>query len=211
MEEKVESISENKIQDNIIADGVLASEPSVSIEDGKSGETSQDGTEEGQEDAANRESQEEPQDEGETNEDTPEKETKAVYEKEDWQSKVDTFLTEYPVAKNFVSMIGEEISGDEKLRFDDNCLEKALARVFDKVYAPPEAIAADGEFLEKYIYTSETVRNTVVEKYLEELEKSRPPKAISSRGKITLAPPDRPKSIAEAGAVIRSMLNNRRI
>jgi hypothetical protein len=43
------------------------------------------------------------------------------------------------------------------------------------------------------------------------LENSRPPKAISSRGKITLTPPDRPKSIAEAGNVIKSMLKNRRI
>ena len=147
----------------------------------------------------------------EKNEDTPDEMKIAVYESKEWQSKVEEFFEKYPVAKGFASMIGEQIVSDEKLSYDDNCLEKALARVFDKVYVPPKELVKNQEFLEKYVYQDENIKNAVIERYLEELENTRPPRSISSRGKITLTPPDRPKSIAEAGNVIKSMLNNRRI
>ena len=148
---------------------------------------------------------------GEGNEDTPKEIKTAVYEEESWQNKVEEFFEKYPVAKGFASMIGEQIVGDEQLSHDANCLEKALARVFDKVYVPPKELVKNQEFLEKYVYQDENIKNAIIERYLQDLENTRPPKSISSRGKITLTPPDRPKSIAEAGNVIKSMLNNRRI
>ncbi|MDE6614005.1 MAG: hypothetical protein K2K24_00695, partial [Clostridia bacterium] len=148
------------------------------------------------------------EDKEETNEDTLKEEKIAVYEEDGWQSKVEEFFEKYPVAKGFASMIGEQIVGDEGLAHDANCLEKALARVFDKVYVPPKELVRNQEFLEKYVYQNESIKNAIIEKYLEDLENTRPPKSISSRGKITLTPPDRPKSIAEAGNVIKSMLNN---
>ncbi|MDE7216109.1 MAG: hypothetical protein K2O08_04815 [Clostridia bacterium] len=157
------------------------------------------------------ETQEGEKDMGEKNEDTPDEKDTPAYEAEDWQNKVEEFFRKYPVAKGFASMIGEQIVKDESLSHDDNCLEKALARIFDKVYVPPEELVKNDEFLEKYVYCDERIKTAIVEKYLEELENNRPPKAISSRGKITLTPPDRPKSIAEAGNVIKSMLKNRRI
>ena len=147
----------------------------------------------------------------EQTQDTPDETKTAVYEADGWQTRVEEFFEKYPVAKGFATMIGEQIVGDEALCFDDNCLEKALARVFDRVYVPPKELVRNQEFLEKYVYQDENIKNTIVERYLEELENTRPPKAISSRGKITLTPPDRPKSIAEAGNVIKSMLKNRRI
>ncbi|MDE7079855.1 MAG: hypothetical protein K2O95_07060 [Clostridia bacterium] len=147
----------------------------------------------------------------EKNADTPSETKIAVYESKEWQSKVEEFFEKYPVAKGFASMIGEQIVNDDGLSYDDNCLEKALARVFDKVYVPPKELVKDQQFLEKYVYQDENIKNAVIEKYLEELENNRQPKSFSSRGKITLTPPDRPKSIAEAGNVIKSMLKNRRI
>ena len=147
----------------------------------------------------------------ETTIDTPDEIEQAVYEREGWQAKVEEFFKTYPVAKGFASMIGEQIVADPLLSNDEHCLEKALARVFDKVYVPPKDLIRNQEFLENYVYKDETIKNAIVERYLEALEKSRPPKAISSRGKITLTPPDKPKSIAEAGSLIKSMLNNRRI
>lgn len=147
----------------------------------------------------------------EQNKDTPDEVKTAVYEEEGWQTKVEEFFEKYPVAKGFASMIGEQIVNDKQLSYDANCLEKALARVFDKVYVPPKELVRNQEFLEKYVYQDENIKNAVIERYLQDLENTRPPKSISSRGKITLTPPDRPKSIAEAGNVIKSMLNNRRI
>ena len=148
---------------------------------------------------------------GEQNEDTPIENEKAVYEEEGWQARVEEFFEKYPVAKGFAFMIGEQIVKDSQLSQDSNCLEKALARVFDKVYVPPKELVKNQEFLEKYVYQDESIKSAIIERYLQDLENTRPPKSISSRGKITLTPPDRPKSIAEAGNVIKSMLNNRRI
>ncbi|MDE6189465.1 MAG: hypothetical protein K2G37_04190 [Clostridia bacterium] len=143
--------------------------------------------------------------------DTPDEKEQAVYETEGWQAMVEEFFKTYPVAKGFATMIGEQIVSDAELCKDERCLEKALLRVFDKVYVPPKDLVRNQEFLETYVYKDDAIKNAIVERYLEELEKSRPPKAISSRGKITLTPPDKPKSIAEAGSLIKTMLKNRRI
>lgn len=166
--------------------------------------------EEGEEQAASRQASC-VANEGEQNADTPKEEIRAAYEADGWQAKVEEFFAAYPTAKGFASMIGEQIVSDETLARDENCLEKALARVFDKVYVPPKDLVKDQEFLEKYVYSDENIKSVIVERYLDELENSRPPRSISSRGKITLTPPDKPKSIAEAGNLIKTMLNNRRI
>lgn len=149
---------------------------------------------------------------GEKRADTPESQIgEAVYERRDWQDKVDRFFCDYPIAKDFAAMIGEQIASDEALSKDGDCLEKALAKVFAKVYVLPEKLVEDDDFVEKYVYGNEKIRGAIVEKYLEELEQNQPPRSISSRGSIALTPPDRPKSIADAGRVIQAMLDNRRI
>lgn len=143
--------------------------------------------------------------------DTPEKEEKAVFDKEDWQDKVNAFLSTYPLAKQFANAIGNEIISDKALQRQDNCLEIALLRVLCKQYVSPQQLAGDENFIKEYIYPNESIRQNIVDEYLDGLQKTMPPKSITSRGQITLTPPSRPKSIAEAGAVITTMLNNRRI
>lgn len=148
----------------------------------------------------------------ETPSDTPiSQQTKLIFEREDWNSKVDSFFKTYPKAKNFVRMIGEEIVKDKALHNDENCLEKALCRVFVNVYVEPQNLAQDSNFLNEYIYDNDAIKKTIIDNYLEELQSAMPPKAIASRGHITLTPPDRPNSIAQAGEVIKAMLTNRRI
>lgn len=154
--------------------------------------------------------EEKPETKGETDEDAP-KNNKTVFDDEKWQEKVNVFFETYPVAKEFSDAIGREIIEDRSLHTQEDCLEKALLRVLCKEYVSPRKLAADENFLREYIYPSDKVRQVIVDDYLDGIEKSMPPKSISSRGQITLTPPSRPKSIAEAGAVIRTMLNNRRI
>ncbi len=104
------------------------------------------------EEEASTKEQEGETDMGEKNEDTPNEQNSPAYEAEDWQIKVEEFFKKYPVAKGFASMIGEQIVNDESLSRDGNCLEKALARVFDKVYVPPEELVKNENFLDKYVY-----------------------------------------------------------
>lgn len=150
------------------------------------------------------------QDTGEKTTDTPEKQ-RAVFECEDWKSSVEKFFTDYPLAKRFAAQIGKEIAEDESLHTDCGCLEKALLRVLCREYVAPENLVKNDDFLRTYVYADEAIKQAIVDEYLDNLQKSMPVRAISSGGQISLTPPSRPKSIEEAGAVIRTMLNNRRI
>lgn len=152
-----------------------------------------------------------PDKEGEKTSDTPEENKKAVFDKDGWKSTVAKFFAHYPVAKRFAAQIGDEIAKDQSLHYDDECLEKALLRVLCREYTAPETLATDESFLKNHVYSNESVRQAIVDDYLDNLQKSMPVRAISSGGQITLTPPSRPKSIEEAGAVITTMLNNRRI
>lgn len=148
---------------------------------------------------------------GEMNKDTPIDENMPVYEQVGWKDKVQRFLRDYPIAKNFAEQIGMEIANDKGLSLDASCLEKALAITLAKEYVAPDKLAEDEDFLQKYILCNESIKDRIIDGYFESLQQNLPPRSISSRGHMTITPPSKPKSIAEAGSVIRAMLNNRRI
>ncbi len=149
--------------------------------------------------------------EGEIDKDTPIDENMPVYEQVGWKDKVQRFLHDYPIAKNFAEQIGREIAKDKGLSLDASCLEKALAITLAKEYVAPDKLAEDEEFLQKYILCNESIKDRIIDGYFESLQQNLPPRSISSRGQMTITPPSKPKSIAEAGSVIRAMLNNRRV
>lgn len=147
----------------------------------------------------------------ETMQDTLENEKLSVFEQVGWKAKVQDFLQAYPIAKDFSSQIGRIIADSSELSQDENCLEKALATALAKAYISPEKLAGDEEFLQKYVFANQALKDRIIQEYLDSLQQNLPPKSISSRGQITLTPPSRPTSIAEAGNVFKAMFNNRRI
>ena len=149
--------------------------------------------------------------EGEEINDAPENENIPVFEQVGWKAKVQQFLQAYPIAKDFSAQIGKIIADSKELSQDENCLEKALATALSKAYVSPEKLASDEEFLNKYVFGNQALKDRIIEEYLDNLQKNLPPKSISSRGQITLTPPTKPTSIAEAGSVFKAMFNNRRI
>ena len=134
-----------------------------------------------------------------------------VFMRADWQDKVSKFMQDYPVAKDFVSLVSEEIIRDESLHNNPNCLEIAYAKVMSKSYTPPCDIINSQDFREQYVFNNQDIKNRIIEEYLLNLDKTKPPKSLISRGQIILSPPDRPRSIEEAGAIMTNMLHNRRI
>ena len=148
---------------------------------------------------------------GEEINDAPENENIPVFEQVGWKAKVQSFLQTYPIAKDFSAQIGRIIADSKELSQDENCLEKALASVLADAYVSPEKLASDEEFLQKYVYGNQAVKDRIIQEYFDTLQRNLPPKSISARGQITLTPPSRPTSIAEAGNVFKAMFNNRRI
>lgn len=149
--------------------------------------------------------------EGEEIKDAPENEIRPVFEQVGWKSKVQSFLQAYPIAKDFSAQIGKIIADSEQLSQDENCLEKALATALAAAYVSPEKLAGDEEFLQKYVLSNQELKDRIIQEYLDGLQQNLPPKSISARGQITITPPSRPTSIAEAGNVFKAMFNNRRI
>ena len=148
---------------------------------------------------------------GEDIKDAPENENIPVFEQVGWKEKVQKFLQDYPIAKDFSQQIGKLIANSKELSQDENCLEKALATTLAGAYVSPEKLASDEEFLQKYVFGNQDLKDRIIEEYLDSLQSNLPPKSISSRGQITLTPPSKPTNIVEAGKVFKAMFNNRRI
>ena len=129
-----------------------------------------------------------------------------VFEREDWEDKVVAFGEKYPIASELVDRIGDVILEDDNLWSDENCLEKALLKVLSENYVNDESRATSEDFLEKYIYNNEAIRNKIVDEYLESIEAQKLPSAMTKGGKISLAAPRRPKSIKEAGALVHKIM-----
>lgn len=138
-------------------------------------------------------------------------ETDKIFMSQSWQEKVDSFMQSFPKSQQYVSLIGQEIINDLSLQSNENCLEIAYARVMNNLYTPPCEIINDQDFREKYVFNNKEITSKIIENYLINLESNKPPKSILTRGQIVLTPPDKPRSIEEAGKVIKNMLHNRRI
>lgn len=128
-----------------------------------------------------------------------------------WTERKDIFLNTYPNAVGFAKEICEEILSSQDMISQEDCFEKAYLKVLSKNYKTANDYLNDDTFKEKYIYQNNEIKQKIVTDYLKELQNNRPPKSISSGGTFTIAPPDRPASIREAGKIMEKLLANRRI
>lgn len=127
------------------------------------------------------------------------------------REKKEMFLNNYPNAVGFAKEICEEILSSQDMISQEDCFEKAYLNVLSKNYKTANDYVQDETFKEKYIYQNNEIKQKIVTDYLKELQSNRPPKSISSGGTFTIAPPDRPASIREAGKIMEKLLANRRI
>lgn len=135
-----------------------------------------------------------------------------LYEKEEWDDRVASFLARYPIAENYTTEIASMLKEDAALAGQESCLEIALGRALAKGYRPPESIIEDETFLEKYVYSNDKIRDRVVGDYLAGLSPLvGAPRTIPHGGAAAILPPTRPTTIEEAGAMAEKMLKARRI
>lgn len=134
-----------------------------------------------------------------------------LYEREEWDDRVASFLARYPIAEGYAAEIGSMLKEDKDLARQDACLEIALARAVAKGYRPPESIIEDETFLEKYVYPNGKIRDRVVGDYLAGLSPLvGAPRTIPQGGAAAILPPTRATSLEEAGAMAEKMLKARR-
>ncbi len=134
-----------------------------------------------------------------------------VYESPEWDDKVKDFMKKYPKAARYTQEIARKLATDGELALREDCLERAFFDVLQSSDRSFEELAADEEFLQKYVYENERVKDRIIREFLRKNMDVSAPRMIADGGRTHVTPPSRPKSISEAGGIVKNMLANRRI
>jgi hypothetical protein len=99
-----------------------------------------------------------------------------------WQNKISEFLQSHKNASNLVEEISKEMMEDEFLRESEDGLEKAYSRVIERKYVPQEELAKDDEFLNKFIYSNDNIKEKIIKEYVASLRVPKSPINLSHSG-----------------------------
>lgn len=133
-----------------------------------------------------------------------------AFEQENWQNKVAEFLQKNDSAKEFSREISNEILNDKELQASPDMLEIAWARVLSKVYKPPEQIANESSFVEKFVLNNDQLKQKVLGSYLKEI-RSAPNVIGNSRargGETLFSKFSKPASLDDAKALAEKIFRN---
>lgn len=131
--------------------------------------------------------------------------SKPEFEKLGWQDAVSAFLSEYPEAKEYSGEIGKILIENPQIRDAKNPLERAYMSILSGRKSP-EKLAEDEEFLIKFIYDSDKVRDKIISTYLSELNNNLPG-VMAKGGETFITPPKSPKNLKEAMNLAERLLN----
>lgn len=120
-------------------------------------------------------------------------------DEEEWKAAVDGFFDALPSARGFAKEIAAELIAHPELKQDSNCLNNALTRVLLSKWKSPRELITDGQFLKEYVLSSDSVKQAVINEYLQNLREGKPPLALRGGGQALVTPMSKPKSIEEAG------------
>ena len=135
---------------------------------------------------------------------------KAVFEQENWQTKVANFLETHENAKQFASEISEYILKNPELKTDKNALDIAWAKVVSEKYQTPEKLLGDDKFVEQYIMQNDQIKQKVLSLYLKDIESKKLPPFVTSTtgGNITFQTERKATTLNEAKQLVEAMLKS---
>ena len=121
------------------------------------------------------------------------------------QSNLESFLLANDDAKQFEEEIKQKINASSTAA---DPYQVAWAGVVLDHLTGTKPKASD-PIVNKYVLSDEQVRNQVIQEYLNNLEKHKPPYVISSQGgeRVSSLSPDTPSSLAEAKEIVSKMFN----
>ena len=130
-----------------------------------------------------------------------------IYLQEDWGEKIDCFVNENPEAKDYVDEIVSVIKND-KIENEENPILVAWNKVATKNFKSPKNLVLNKDFLEKYVFNNENIKNEIIERYIEKINNISSPRIMGGGegAKVILTPNAKPKTIQEAGIIAREML-----
>lgn len=130
------------------------------------------------------------------------------YQKEDWLTKVSTFIENNNHAKDFLNDIAKTLVEDENLAKKEDALELAYSKVLKDNFKTKEELASDDNFLNDYIFNNEEIKNKIIENYLNDVQNNKTiPLMINRNGSLSVSSPRFiPKNLKEAGRYAENIL-----
>lgn len=135
-------------------------------------------------------------------------EEEVAFKSPDWNEKVCEFLKNNSLASEYKTEISNEILTNKDLQKNKNCLDLAWARVMEKEFKPVKEIVKDENFIKDQILTNEQIKQKIIEEYIENLSKNKPPKTINSSAGIgSFNIVKTPNNLTEAKNMVAEMFN----
>lgn len=123
-----------------------------------------------------------------------------------WNNKISDFLKSHSNANNFVEDITTEIMNDEMLKNNPEGLEKAYLRVLEKKFISQDELAKNPEFLDKFIYSNNEIKNKIINEYVSSLNEIKNPITINNSGVTgSIASTHKFKTLEEASRYVENM------
>ena len=127
-------------------------------------------------------------------------------EKFAWENKVSEFLQSHKNASSLAEEITAEIISDKTLMESDEALEKAYSRGIERKYIAHEDLVKNDEFLEKFVYSNENIKDKIIKEYVASLQIPKSPINISNSGfSGGIASTNKFNSLAEANKYVENM------
>lgn len=123
-----------------------------------------------------------------------------------WKKNISEFLQSHKNASELMEDITNEIINDETLKNSEDGLERAYSRVIEKKFVPYSELAENIEFLDKYIYSNDKIKENIIKEYVSTLQNARSPLSLSNAGFSVNASGGRDfKSLEDARKYVESM------
>ncbi len=127
---------------------------------------------------------------------------KVVYDDENWNKRVASFLDENPEAKKFSKEISEYILSNPELKNNEKVLELAWSKIAMQNYKEPKNLIDDKDFLNNYIFNNENIKKQILENYLKNVKSS--PMVISGSDGVMPSSKEvyRPSNLKDAKKIV---------
>lgn len=99
-----------------------------------------------------------------------------------WKEKLNEFLQTHSKAGSLMEEIANEMAENKSDDVNIEDFEKAYSKVIEKKYIPENELAENEEFLNKYIYSNDQIKNKIINEYVSSLQSNKSPITITNDG-----------------------------
>ena len=117
------------------------------------------------------------------------------------------FIDQNPKATKYIDILDQLVASD-KQKIGNMSYLSAWNKFRQDNFVSKEELSSDQDFLENYILNNQDIKQRVIDEYFENLNINKVPPMIAKQigSKSVLTKPNKPKSFAEAGELIKDLI-----